>query len=243
MAERQLIADKLGVQIGKITNWFRNLRQSVRRGKLLDVKLTSTRGTTVDSKEEEEEEEEEEFDLQKEEGHEMEVDEEGALSHSDEEVRASPVPAPRSIVPGKGAYSTHSLIAASEYAALQSHSLPGIYVEDDDEEDEEEAHEAVTPHPSPESKLAHSFGRAASTLNTNTSDNLLVSPSPSHGIRLPSIHATFAQSEEKKQHQQEQKYHSAVEDAMLLLHFRQNCDVKDIHHGVVVGRSSLPSMY
>lgn len=241
MAERQVIADKLGVQIGKITNWFRNLRQSVRRGKLLDAKLTSTRATTVDSKAEDEDE-----DM----GDGMEVEEDG--EQSDDETRVSPSPAPiilakpaPAIVPGKGAYSTHSLIAASEYAAL--HSPPDIYAEEDDDEEEEE-HEALTPHPSPASKLAHSFGASSSTLNVNVSSNTPESPSSRGGICLPSISISLAESDEQDEKKQlrrreEQKFQSAYEDAMLLLHFRQNCDVRDIHGGVVVGRPGTPPMY
>jgi hypothetical protein len=248
MAERQVIADKLGVQIGKITNWFRNLRQSVRRGRLLDAKQASTRGTTVESKGEEDEEDEAD---NREVEREMDVDEGG--SQSEEDARVSPSPAPpatattaaapsASIVPGKGAYSTQTLIGAA-YAALHS---PSDSYADDDEEEEEEEHEALTPHPSPESKMAHSFGPNSSALNvnSNTHENILASPSPS-SRGLPSISITLAQSEsdQKRRHQQDQKYHSAIEDALLLLHFRQNCDVRDIHHGVVVERPSSPALY
>jgi len=231
MAERQVIADKLGVQVGKITNWFRNLRQSVRRGKLLDAKLSDKRGETVDSSRADGEDEDED-------DHEMDVDEE-KYQHSDMDTRASPSPAPRSFVPGTGAYSTRSLFVASEVAL---HSPASFYAEEDDEEEEEEAHEAVTPHPSPEAKLAHSFGPAAPAVSTSTpdNDNILSSPSPRGGISLPSINITLAESQEKRP---VHKFRSAVEDALLLLHFRQNCDVRDIHHGVVVGRRASPALF
>lgn len=214
MAERQAIADKLGVQVGKITNWFRNLRQSVRRGKLLDAQLSGGRGTTAESKADEE--------------NEMDIDDEGSQSEGEAtRVSRSPAAAPAAVVPGK---------------AL--HSPPYAYVEEDDDEEEEEAHEALTPHPSPEAKVAHSFGH--STAAPNTPENLLTSPSPSRaGICLPSINITLAPTDEekKRQRQQDQKFQSSLEDALLLLHFRQNCDVRDIHHGVVVGRPSSPSLF
>jgi hypothetical protein len=251
MAERQMIADKLGVQIGKITNWFRNLRQSVRRGKLLDAKLGQHRGGTVDSSrmddDEGEGEDDEEMDI--EEDHEDHHHHHHRQQHSDVDVdtRASPSPIPTGIVPGKGAYSTRSLIAASEYVL---HSPASFYAEEDDEEEEEEAHEAVTPYPSPEAKVSHSFESAAAptmavnvnstTLPDNLNDNMLASPSPRVGISLPSISITLAQSEEKQR--PAKKFRSAVEDALLLLHFRQNCDVREIHNGVV-GRSSSPTLF
>jgi len=225
MAERQVIADKLGVQVGKITNWFRNLRQSVRRGKLLDAKLSHKRGETVDDEEDDE--------------HEMDVEDDEKSHHSDMDTHASPSPAPRGIVPGTGAYSTRSLIAASEVAL---HSPASFYAEEEDDDEEEEAHEALTPHPSPEAKLAHSFGHTGPAVNSSTpdNDNMLSSPSRRVGLSLPSINITLAQSEEKRP---AQKFRSAVEDALLLLHFRQNCDVRDIHRGVVVGRPASPALF
>lgn len=249
MAERQVIADKLGVQIGKITNWFRNLRQSVRRGKLLDAKLTSTRATTAESKEDDEEDRNEDMDMDEDEDDavsEVATEDERPVSRSPAPPVLAPVVASKAeIVPGKGAYSTQSLIVASEYAAL--HSPPEIYAEaeqSDEEEEEEEAHEALTPHPSPESKMAHSFGGPSHlNVSSSTPENMLASPTPSRGgISLPSISISLAQDEKKPIHHQEQKFNSAVEDALLLLHFRQNCDVRDIHHGVVVGRSSSPPL-
>ena len=73
-----------------------------------------------------------------------------------------------------------------------------------------EEHEALTPHHSPESKLAHTFGPSSSTLNvsSNTPENMnmLGSPSPSSrgGILLPSISISLAGSEEQVEKKQRQ---------------------------------------
>ncbi len=189
MEERQRLATQTGLEISKVTNWFRNLRQAMRKAKMRDEELRATGAMTGSS---------------------PHVTPYGAAAsasaHALATSRPIPIPIAHRNIQGEathhgraGTHTHHTHTHTQHHTASRSRPrhptrYPSVDGEsssaEEDDDEESDTMEAITPWASPDTKVEHSFQPTAQEMRLHSHTSVPQSPPmfPDHRRLLPIPH-------------------------------------------------------